>query len=67
MWDGFALNNGARIYDGSGVLLVGGEAFRWRPWEDGGKRGGRLVNKKGQWDVPNDVFGLLGLLWPRPG
>ncbi|KAJ9636386.1 hypothetical protein H2199_008061 [Coniosporium tulheliwenetii] len=29
--DGFALNSGLRI-SGSGVLLVGGEVFRWRPW-----------------------------------
>ncbi|OCL02075.1 hypothetical protein AOQ84DRAFT_305410 [Glonium stellatum] len=29
--EGFALNNGLRL-SGSGILLVGGEAFRWRPW-----------------------------------
>ncbi|KAK8076695.1 NADH dehydrogenase [Apiospora phragmitis] len=33
MWSGFQLNNGTRVTDGSGVLLVGGEAFSWRPWE----------------------------------
>jgi len=31
MEDGFALNNGLRI-TGAGVMLVGGEAFKWRPW-----------------------------------
>ncbi|KAF2144030.1 uncharacterized protein K452DRAFT_285236 [Aplosporella prunicola CBS 121167] len=29
--DGFALNSGLRV-TGSGVLLVAGEVFRWRPW-----------------------------------
>lgn len=31
MDDGFALNSGLKV-TGSGVMLVGGEAFRWRPW-----------------------------------
>ena len=30
-YDGFALNSGLKVV-GSGVLLVGGESFRWRPW-----------------------------------
>ncbi|KAI0480265.1 hypothetical protein GGR56DRAFT_625396 [Xylariaceae sp. FL0804] len=30
--DGFALNSGARVGGGAGVLLVNGEAFAWRPW-----------------------------------
>ncbi|OCK76604.1 hypothetical protein K432DRAFT_246615, partial [Lepidopterella palustris CBS 459.81] len=29
--DGFALNSGLK-FSGCGVMLVGGEAFRWRPW-----------------------------------
>lgn len=65
MSDGFHLNSGARILDGAGVLLVGGEAFSWRPWVSRGEK--RLLNKKGQWEVPNDTFGLLSLIWPRPG
>lgn len=60
---------------GDGVLLVAGEAFVWRPWEGFGlnKDGGgedakrRMVNKKGQWEVEEQVWGLLGLVWPRPG
>ncbi|KAI1375856.1 hypothetical protein F4677DRAFT_421020 [Hypoxylon crocopeplum] len=64
MSDGFQLNSGAKILDGSGVLLVGGEAFSWRPWLSRGEK--RLLNKKGQWEVPNDTFGLLSLVWPRP-
>ena len=47
--DGFHLDNGVKISDGSGLLLVAGEAFRWRPWEAGGR--GRLVNGRGLWDV----------------
>ncbi|KAH8879851.1 hypothetical protein GQ53DRAFT_789033 [Thozetella sp. PMI_491] len=62
MPDGFALNSGAKILGGSGALLVGGEAFAWRPWT----RAKRLVNAKGQWEVPAEAFGLLGLVWPRP-
>ncbi|KAI0180341.1 hypothetical protein GGR52DRAFT_530899 [Hypoxylon sp. FL1284] len=62
--DGFHLNSGARVVDGAGVLLVGGEAFSWRPWLPRGEK--RLLNKKGQWEVPGESLGLLGLLWPRP-
>lgn len=31
MDDGFALDSGLKI-SGAGVLLLGGEAFKWRPW-----------------------------------
>ncbi|KAI0145780.1 hypothetical protein F4776DRAFT_607943 [Hypoxylon sp. NC0597] len=63
--DGFHLNSGAKVLGGSGVLLVGGEAFSWRPWLARGEK--RLLNQKGQWEVPNETFGLLSLVWPRPG
>ncbi|KAI1818797.1 hypothetical protein GGS20DRAFT_526916 [Poronia punctata] len=62
--DGFQLNSGAKILDGSGVILVGGEAFEWKPWLARGEH--RLLNSKGQWEIPNEAFGLLSLLWPRP-
>ncbi|OTA91857.1 hypothetical protein M434DRAFT_396940 [Hypoxylon sp. CO27-5] len=62
--DGFHLNSGAKVIGGSGVLLVGGEAFSWRPWIARGEK--RLLNQKGQWEVPNETFGLLSLIWPRP-
>ncbi|KAI0883346.1 uncharacterized protein GGS22DRAFT_29202 [Annulohypoxylon maeteangense] len=62
--DGFHLNSGAKVVGGSGVLLVGGEAFTWQPWLARGEK--RLLNRKGQWEVPNETFGLFGLLWPRP-
>ena len=78
--DGFALNNNAKL-SGCGVLLVGGEAYRWRPWLgehrkegtiEGGAKGdddmtGRLLNSKGQWDAPEEAWGLLELVWPKPG
>ncbi|KAJ8121778.1 hypothetical protein ONZ43_g1852 [Nemania bipapillata] len=64
MSDGFQLNSGARIDEGSGVILVGGEAFVWRPWLPRGEH--RLLNAKGQWEIPNESLGPLSLLWPRP-
>ncbi|KAI0118943.1 hypothetical protein GGR51DRAFT_554633 [Nemania sp. FL0031] len=64
MSDGFQLNSGARITDGSGVILVGGEAFSWRPWLPRGEN--RLLNAKGQWEIPNESLGSLSVLWPRP-
>ncbi len=65
MSDGFQLNSGARIADGSGVILVGGEAFAWQPWLPRGEH--RLLNAKGQWEISNESLGLLSLIWPRPG
>lgn len=61
--DGFKLNSGVSIYDGNGVMLVGGEAFAWQPWGPDMK----LVNAKGQWEVREEAFAVLDLLWPRPG
>jgi NADH dehydrogenase [ubiquinone] 1 alpha subcomplex assembly factor 3 len=50
MDDGFALNSGLKV-TGSGVLLVGGEAFKWRPWA----RGGRGEGTTGSTGVEIDV------------
>ncbi|EAW11476.1 Mth938-like domain-containing protein [Aspergillus clavatus NRRL 1] len=63
---GFHLNSGVKITGGDGVLLVGGEAFAWRPWKarEGTKDG--MLNAKGQFDVDEEAWGLLGLVWPRP-
>jgi NADH dehydrogenase [ubiquinone] 1 alpha subcomplex assembly factor 3 len=80
MDDGFSLNNEARVV-GAGILLVGGEAFRWRPWiQEGRKEGtvadgalgddamtGRLFNNKGQWEVSDSSWGVLDLVFPKPG
>ncbi len=64
--DGFHLDNGLKISGGSGCLLVGGEAFAWRPWEAGGNKQS-LLNARGQWDVGKEGWGLLDLVWPKPG
>lgn len=74
--DGFKLGSGISARGGDGLLLVGGEAFAWRPWEcssgngngngNGARKKMRLINAKGQWEVPEEAFGLLALVWPRP-
>lgn len=84
-YDGFALNNGMKVV-GSGVLLVGGEAFRWSPWIHEGRKegtigegakgndnkgvaseGGKVLNAKGQFDVSDHSWGVLEVVWPKPG
>ncbi|KAL4781722.1 alkaline-phosphatase-like protein [Aspergillus varians] len=65
---GFHLDNGVKITGGDGVLLVGGEAFTWRPWlgkTDGQKND--MVNGKGQFEVDEQAWGVLDLVMPRPG
>lgn len=59
--DGFALNNQMRV-SGCGLLLLGGEAFRWQPWQ----QSGRLLNAKAQWEVPDSAWGVLALVYPKP-
>ncbi|CAN9381357.1 unnamed protein product [Alternaria alternata] len=65
---------------GCGILLIGGEAYRWRPWlREGRKEGtvagggtgddmmtGKLLNAKGQWEVQERAWGVLELLYPKP-
>lgn len=65
--DGFHFDNGLKISGGSGCLLVGGEAFAWRPWA--GRADGRrsMLNRKGQWDAQRSAWGLLDVVWPKPG
>lgn len=77
--DGFALDNNMHI-GGCGILLVGGEVFRWRPWLRGGRKEGtveegtlgdnlmtgRLKNSKGAFEVENTAWGMLDLVWPKP-
>lgn len=64
MYDGFGLNSGITIRGGDGALLVDGEAFAWRPWEAVGSL--NLLNDNGQFELPQEAFGLFDLLWPRP-
>jgi hypothetical protein len=33
----------------------------------GGAEGGVLLNDKGQWDCDNSAWGVLSLVWPKPG
>ncbi|PLN86242.1 hypothetical protein BDW42DRAFT_190155 [Aspergillus taichungensis] len=70
---GFHLNSGLKITGGDGVLLVGGEVFTWRPWKaavggKGGEKGKKadMVNGKGQFELDEQVWGVLGVVWPRP-
>lgn len=65
MDDGFGLNSGITISNGDGALLLNGEAFLWRPWLARGEK--KVVNAKGQFDVPAESLSMLDLLWPRPG
>lgn len=65
--DGFHFGNGLKISGGSGCLLVGGEAFSWRPWEGRADRKKSMLNDKGQWSAEGDAWGLLDLIWPKPG
>jgi len=30
-------------------------------------RGGKLLNQRGQWEVDDHVWGVLSLVWPKPG
>ncbi|KAJ5103307.1 hypothetical protein N7532_003836 [Penicillium argentinense] len=69
---GFDLSNGQRVRNGDALLLVGGEAFLWRPWkaikgaENDRAAKAAMVNAKGQFEVPEEVWGLLSVVWPRP-
>lgn len=70
--DGFHLDNGVKVSGGSGVMLVGGEAFGWQPWEAAspnavGDKKAAMVNAKGQWEAGKEAWGLLEVVWPKPG
>jgi NADH dehydrogenase [ubiquinone] 1 alpha subcomplex assembly factor 3 len=62
---GFHLNNGMKTADGSGILLLGGEAFRWRPWGPE-KTVDSLLSRTGVLNVEKEMFGLLDVLYPKP-
>ncbi|RMY31907.1 hypothetical protein D0866_06975 [Hortaea werneckii] len=72
MDNGFALNSGLKVTD-AGVMLVGGEAFKWRPWAKPGRKEGTIGSggvgddTKGlRSDGDRQVWGVLDLCWPRP-
>lgn len=56
MDDGFALDSGLKI-SGAGVLLVGGEAFKWRPWIREGRKEGTI----GEGATGDDSKGIQSL------
>jgi NADH dehydrogenase [ubiquinone] 1 alpha subcomplex assembly factor 3 len=67
--DGFHLNNGLKTTGGSGVMLIGGEAFSWSPWEGTpSRKPAAMLSKVGTLDIGGSggAWGLLELLWPKP-
>ena len=76
--NGFVLNNDIRLA-GCGVILVGGEAFKWRPWLGGSERrdGKNTAENKtlaenlqdfiGRWEAHDAAWGILDTVWPKPG
>lgn len=70
---GFHLNSGVKITGGDALLLVGGEAFSWRPWkafegaENDRAAKASMINAKGQFELDEQAWGLLSVVWPRPG
>ena len=67
--DGFHLNNGLKTSDGSGIVLVGGEAFSWRPWEaTPTQKPLSVLGRVGTLEIggSSGAWGLLELLWPKP-
>jgi hypothetical protein len=70
---GFHLNSGVKITGGDALLLVGGEAFSWRPWkafegaENDRAAKASMINAKGQFELDEEAWGLLSVVWPRPG
>lgn len=72
--DGFHLDNGVKTGGGSGILLVGGEAFKWEPWRASPASSGNaaatlgslLDTRKGILSIPPLSLGLLELIHPKP-
>ena len=75
--DGFHLNNGIKTSGGSGVLLLGGEAFTWHPWRmmhTGASSWGysskeglnSMLSKNGVLEMGSEGWGVLECLYPRP-
>ncbi|PHH52027.1 hypothetical protein CFIMG_005932RA [Ceratocystis fimbriata CBS 114723] len=64
---GFKLHNGKMTDNGDAIMMFSDHVVRWRPWEHK-KMGGhmRILNDKGQLDLPEEVFGVFDVMWPRP-
>ncbi|KAJ5289853.1 uncharacterized protein N7443_010106 [Penicillium atrosanguineum] len=69
---GFHLNSGVKISGGDAVILVGGEAFAWRPWKtvqgaaNDREAKASMINAKGQFEIDEAAWGLLSAVYPRP-
>lgn len=65
---GFHLNNGVKVDNGDGVLLIGGQAFAWRPWLATMSRSRtEMVNGRGAWQVTaQEAWGILNAVFPKP-
>lgn len=64
--DGFIFSSGVRFFDGSGALMLQGEVFRWRPAERGGIEEDTAL-RTGVLELPEDVWGALDVVSPKPG
>ena len=65
---GFALNSGLRVVD-AGLLLVGGEAFAWRPWAAAAAAEpapATPASPRAALRLADSVWGVLDLAWPKP-
>ncbi|KAH9828065.1 Protein of unknown function (DUF498/DUF598) [Teratosphaeria destructans] len=62
---GFALNSGLKV-TGAGVLLVAGEAFKWRPWAKEGRKAG-TIGAGGKGDDDKGVRSIGGKLLNQKG
>lgn len=54
------------------MMLVAGEVFAWRPWNNGGVNASSLgkvgmINTRGQWEIGDEGWGVLEVVWPKPG
>jgi NADH dehydrogenase [ubiquinone] 1 alpha subcomplex assembly factor 3 len=66
--NGFNFTSGLTVT--GGVLILGGEVFRWFPTPDEAASPhflSPLLNDAGQWEVGGDAFGALDVVWPKPG
>lgn len=64
--DGFAFSSGVKVEDGSGVFLWQNQCFKWRPAEKGSEVEARAL-KTGVLELEDDVWGMLDVLYPKPG
>jgi NADH dehydrogenase [ubiquinone] 1 alpha subcomplex assembly factor 3 len=75
----FHLSNGTRTPERTGVMLLGGEAFLWKPWNSLSAAGGNassrqgaggevaaFLDKRGMLVLPPKTLRLLATMYPRP-